>query len=645
MKKLLANRYGSILLLYIIFVIISFITRTVLLSMSFSEVNLGVLDLLRIYGVGLFYDTIAFTYFMIFYILTSMFISTRFFNSSKNKWIANILIFITIYIFLFNSISEYFFWEEFGVRYNFIAVDYLIYTTEVVGNIRESYPLPLLLSSILVIDLAIMYFLNKKKIIDVVLSGTEKFKQRLVTGLILLMLPVLSFIIVDYSWAEKTENRYNGELSKNGVYSIFAAFINNELDYNTFYITKPAEESLAQLRTLIKTENSEFISDDINNITRKVTNQGEEKRYNVILVTVESLSAEFFEFQGSKRGPNVTPRMDSLTHNAMLFTNLYATGTRTIWGLEAVAISQPPKPGQSIIKRPNSDNMFTLGQLFKVRGYELKYIYGGNGYFDNMNFFFETNGYQIIDKKYFQEDETNFENAWGVCDEDLFSKTLKEADKSFAEGKPFLNVVMTTSNHRPFTYPNGRIDIPSPANRVGAVKYTDYAIGDFIKKAEKKPWFNNTIIVIVADHCAGSAGQTELPVLEYQIPLIIYNPNFIAPQKIDKLASQIDVAPTLLGLMNWTYNSKFFGKDILKMTPEEERGFIANYQKLGYIKGDKIVIMSPIQQVRYYQFDRISGEMKEIGEDANLLKEAVSYYQSSSHLYKNKLDRWEVGLN
>lgn len=190
MKKLLANRYGSILLLYIIFVIISFITRTVLLGMSFSEVNLGIFDLLRIYGVGLFYDTIAFTYFMIFYVLTSMFISTRFFNSSKNKWIANILIFITIYIFLFNSISEYFFWEEFGVRYNFIAVDYLIYTTEVVGNIRESYPLTFLLSSIFVIDLAIMYFLNKKKIIDVVLSGTEKLKQRLVTGLILLMLPV-----------------------------------------------------------------------------------------------------------------------------------------------------------------------------------------------------------------------------------------------------------------------------------------------------------------------------------------------------------------------------------------------------------------------------------------------------------------------
>jgi phosphoglycerol transferase MdoB-like AlkP superfamily enzyme len=643
MKKLLSSRYGAILLLYIIFVIISFISRTVLLGMSFSEVNLGFLSLLRVYGVGLFFDTVAFSYFMIFYVVSLMLIPGRFFTTRVNRWIAHLVVFITIYIFLFNGISEYFFWEEFGVRYNFIAVDYLIYTTEVVGNIRESYPLPLLLGSILAIDLVIMYFVMRRGWLATALTSKARFRERVLPGLALLVLPVLSFLIVDYTWAEKTENRYNNELSKNGVYSIFAAFINNELDYNTFYITKPIEANLAHLRSLLKTEYSEFVSEDPKNITRRVTYPGEEKRYNVIFITVESLSAEFFEYQGSKRG-KVTPRLDSLVHHAMLFTNLYATGTRTIWGLEAVAVSQPPKPGQSIIKRPNSENMFTLGQLFKARGYELKYIYGGNGYFDNMNYFFENNGYQIIDKKYFRDDEINFENAWGVCDEDLLGKTLKEADLSFAAGRPFLNLVMTTSNHRPFTYPNGRIDIPSPANREGAVKYTDYALVDFVRKAEKKPWFSNTLIVIMADHCAGSAGQTELPVLEYQIPLIIYNPTLIAPQRIDKQVSQIDVGPTLLGLLNWSYTSKFFGKDILRMTPADERAFIANYQKLGYIKGDKMLILSPQQKVRYYQFDRFTGEMRDIPEDAELLNDALGYYQSSSYLYKNKLDRWEEGL-
>ncbi|NVO12027.1 MAG: sulfatase-like hydrolase/transferase [Bacteroidales bacterium] len=640
MKKLLSNRYGSILLMYVLFIIISFISRTVLLSMSFHEVNLGIFSLLRVYGVGLFFDTVAFSYFMIPFVLFLLLIPSKLYNSIINRWLGHFILFITIYIMLFNGVSEYFFWEEFGVRYNFIAVDYLIYTTEVIGNIRESYPLPLLLSSIFLIDSCIMYFVIKKNLLTPSLNSKVKFKGRLTAGIVLLVLPILSFIIVDYTWAEKTENRYNNELSKNGVYSIFAAFINNELDYETFYIKKPTEENFANLRSLLKSENSQFTSNNVTDISRLITNQGEEKRYNVIFITVESLSGEFLGYMGSKKG-KITPNLDSIANNSLLFTNFYATGTRTIWGLEAASLSTPPKPGQSVIKRPNNGNMFSLGQLFKARGYELKFIYGGNGYFDNMNAFYERNGYKTIDKGDFEDNEINFANAWGVCDEDLLDKTLKEADLSFATGKPFFNLIMTTSNHRPFTYPNGRIDIKSPANREGAVKYTDYAIGDFIRKAQKKSWFNNTLIVIMADHCAGSAGQTELPVLEYQIPLIIYNPTLCPPQKIDKLSSQIDVAPTLLGMLNWTYKSKFFGKDILKMTPNEERAFIANYQKLGFIKNDKIVILSPQQKVRYYQFNRQTGVMIDIPADNELLNDAVGYYQSSNYVYKKKLDRWE----
>jgi phosphoglycerol transferase MdoB-like AlkP superfamily enzyme len=191
--------------------------------------------------------------------------------------------------------------------------------------------------------------------------------------------------------------------------------------------------------------------------------------------------------------------------------------------------------------------------------------------FDNMNYFFENNGYKVVDRSLIPDNEVTFANAWGICDQDLFTKVLSEADLSFAAGKPFLNLAVTTSNHRPFTYPEGFIDIPSGTNREGAVKYCDYAIGELIRKASTKPWFNNTLIIVMADHCAGSAGQAELPFKEYQIPFIIYNPSLIQPQKADQLSSQVDVAPTLFGLLNWSYESKFFGKDILKMNPQDER--------------------------------------------------------------------------
>ncbi len=638
--KGLKNRFGGLLLLYTLFVTISFFSRTILLGMSVNEVNTGFLSLLRIYLVGLFFDTVAFSYFIIPFVIFLTLVSDRFYNSRFHYWFAHIIYAITLFILLFNGSSEYFFWEEFGVRYNFIAVDYLVYTTEVLDNIWQSYPIPLLVSAILFIDLSIMWLIVKKKLLQNTLESISTWKSRMTTGVILLVLPLISYLTINFDLAEKTQNRYNNELSKNGIYSLFAAFLNNELDYETFYISHNNDQNFKHLRNLIKSDNSGFKSSNLTDITQLVTCGGEEKRYNVLFITVESLSGEFLEYLGSKKG-KLTPFLDTLVNKSLLFTNFYAVGTRTIWGLEAVALSAPPKPGQSVIKRPHSENMFSMGQLFKSRGYDLKFIYGGNGYFDNMNYFFENNGYSIVDKGELKDNEITFSNAWGVCDQDLFNKVLKESDLSYASGKPFLNLAMTTSNHRPFTYPEGLIDIPSGKNREGAVKYCDYAIGELIRKASKKPWFSNTLIVIMADHCAGSAGQSELPFMEYQIPLIIYNPTIIQPQRNDHLSSQIDVAPTLLGLLNWNYESKFFGKDILKMKPEDQRAFIANYQKLGYIKNNRLTILSPQQKVTSYQIDRFTGVIDRQKVDEDVLNDAVTYYQSANYVQKNRLNKWE----
>jgi phosphoglycerol transferase MdoB-like AlkP superfamily enzyme len=641
LRKILYSRFGGILLLYLVFISISFISRTVLLFMSFTDVSMNPLNLFWSYGAGLLMDTVAFSYFMIPFVLFLMFVPDKLFNSRVHKWMAFVVYFITFYILLFNGVSEYFFWEEFGVRYNFIAVDYLVYTTEVLGNIKESYPLPFLISAILITDLALIYFVIKKKLLIVSLESISIRKERLLSGLCLLMIPVLSFIVIKNTTVEITKNRYNNELAKNGIHSLFAAFLNNELDYDTFYATQNNEENFKELHSLLKSQNSEYLSNAPYDISRQITNSGEENRYNVVFITVESLSAEFLGFKGNKLG-KITPYLDAVADSSLLFTNLYAIGTRTIYGLEASTLGAPPKPGQSVIKRPNNENMFSLGQIFKQRGYRLKYIYGGYGYFDNMNHYFSNNGYEIIDRNDLKKEEITFANTWGVCDQDLFNRTLKECDESFASGKPFLNHVMTTSNHRPFTYPEGVIDIPTHTSRAGGVKYCDYSIGEFIKKASIKPWFKNTLFVILADHCAGSAGQAELPFMEYQIPFIIYNPGLVHPKQISKLCSQIDVAPTLLGVLNWSYKTKFFGKDILKMAPDEERAFISNYQKLGFIKNNRLTILSPQQKITYYRIDPQIGEMKTDTIDQNLKKEAIIYYQSANYVYKQKLDKWDI---
>ncbi|MCL6101784.1 MAG: LTA synthase family protein [Bacteroidetes bacterium] len=634
-SKIRNGRFGLLYWILVVFLLTAFISRTVLLGYSAHEVDLGILSLLKVYLLGLFFDLVAFSYFMIPVVLILTFLPDRFLK----KGVLYIIFFLVFFIILFNGISEYFFWEEFGVRYNFIAVDYLVYTTEVLGNINESYPIPFLVSAIFVVDIFFIYLLIKTRKLKAIAESKSTARNRWIVGLCLLVLPVFSYFTVNYTWAEKSGNRYNNELSKNGIYSLFAAFFSNELDYETFYAKRANPDNFKELNSLLKSTNSIAKGSSPFDITRQITNTGEEKKYNVIFITVESLSGEFLEYMGSKKG-KLTPNLDTLANKSMLFTNFYAVGTRTIWGLEAVALSAPPKPGQSVIKRPNNENMFSMGQIFKQKGYALKFIYGGYGYFDNMNYFFGNNGFSIIDRSDLAKDEVTFTNAWGVCDQDLLNRVLKESDGSYASGKPFLNLVMTTSNHRPFTYPEGMVDIPSGKNREGAVKYCDYAIGEFVRKARQKPWFKNTLIVVMADHCAGSAGQTELPFMDYQIPLIIYNPGLIAPQKIDKLCSQIDVAPTLFGLLNWSYESKFFGKDIVKMEPSEERAFIANYQKLGYIKNDRLTILSPQEKVTYYRIDRFKGTMEVAPKDEDLLNEAITYYQSANYVYKKKLNKW-----
>jgi len=200
---------------------------------------------------------------------------------------------------------------------------------------------------------------------------------------------------------------------------------------------------------------------------------------------------------------------------------------------------------------------------------------------------------------------------------------------------------MTTSNHRPFTYPDGRIDLPSKiSGRAGAVKYTDFAIGQFLKEAADKPWFKNTVFVIVADHCANSAGKTELPVQNYHIPLIIYSPGGqISPGHIRTLMSQVDYAPTLLGLLNWSYASRFFGRDIRQIDPTQGRALVGTYQKLGLLKGTDFLVLKPVRQQSQYRYNPTNYSLTERPIDASFKAEGISYYQAASDLFQKQLYR------
>ncbi|SDD82746.1 LTA synthase family protein [Pedobacter soli] len=629
-SKLLENRFGPVLLATLLSCGISLLTRITLLIYSAASFDWSVINLLKVFIIGLFYDLAATSFAIIPLVIYLWLFPAKGYTGKTSRVLLFIYFFVVVLTLIFNAVSEWFFWEEFSVRYNFIAVDYLVYTTEVIGNIRQSYPINTILTALVILTAAIVYLL--RKLITVSTYQQTRFGKRTKIALVLLCLPVLTYFGVSHKWKNNSSNQYVNELSGNGMYEFGYAFWHNQLDYDTFYKTLPVKSAANILQHLLPGDSS--ARTDLST-SRMITSSGTENRMNVVLISVESLSAEFLGSFGNTQ--NITPQLDSLAKEGLLFTNLYASGTRTVRGLEALSLCIPPTPGQSIVKRPDNKNLFTIGNVFRSKGYHSRYIYGGYSYFDNMNEFFSNNGYEVTDRSALKDSEIHYSNIWGVADEDLFTLSLRELDKDYKNNKPFFAQIMTVSNHRPFTYPEGRIDIPSHTGREGAVKYTDYAIGRFIREAKQKPWFANTLFIIVADHCASSAGKVELPVDKYHIPMIFYSPGHIAPGKFEKLTAQIDIGPTLLGYLNFSYNSKFFGQDVFKMKDGNERAFISTYQSLGYIKNQKLVVLDPNKKSGTYQPDFKTGNAEKRPEDQQLTNETIANYQMAAYLYQNGL--------
>jgi len=628
-ERCLRTRFGGLYVFGGMLLALSMGLRIALVIREWSDADMGLGSLAQVFLIGAIFDLATYFYLALPVAVFLLLVPDRFFRWKPHRYAAYAVYFIALYVMLFDAASEWIFWGEFGARFNFLAVDYLIYTRELIGNIRESYPLPALLGAFAV-GTGLLFLLTYR-FFRLAFEARSTFRTRLAPALVHVAAPVVTATCLSLSLSNISTNHYSNELAKNGLYGFVAAMKDNAIHYDQFYLTEDDATAFRRVREWLKTDNARFVEEPTPGITREITAPGPEKRWNVVIVMVESLSGEFLTAFGNTA--RITPNLDALAKESLFFANLYATGTRTDRGIEAVALSLPPTPGRSLVKRPNNGGLFSIGPLFRSRGYDTRFIYAGYAVFDNMDTFFARNGFEVIDRLTFDKKEITFATIWGVCDEDLYRRVLAECDGSFAAGKPFCSFVLTTSNHRPYAYPQ-KIDIPSGTSRAGAVKYTDYAIGEFLRRARARPWFDNTVFVIVADHCASSAGKTAVPVAKYHIPLFIYAPKLVPPRAVDKLASQIDVAPTLLGLMDFTYTSKFFGMDALRPAPE--RALLGTYEKVGLYSRGQLVLLLPRRESEVYRVEP-DGSQAPDPKATDLVPDAVGYYQSASYLLQHGL--------
>ncbi len=634
------HRFAGIARFVLLFLALSLLTRIVLTVMSWSDLDHGV-TLPGAYLAGFLYDLATSTYFAVPVALWFWLCPSRWWKARWHRFLLRAAVGGFIFLMGFVGLSEVLFWQEFGCRFNFIAVDYLIYTTEVVRNINESYNMPLLLGSVAALAGLIYGLLCFIGFFRGWLESETPLRGRWKPALGCLALTVLVGFTVKQNQLPEFDNNFNREIGCNGPFAFFAAYHSNELDYEKNYPRRELAEVSSRLKNLVVQPGQKPVEGATDPLSRLIPANGPERRLNVVQITVESLSGEFLGRWGNTQG--LTPFLDGMTKQSVFFSHIYATGTRTVRGMEALTLCIPPTPGQAIVRRPKNEDLFTLGSVLKGRGYDCTFLYGGVGFFDNMNAYFEANHYQVHDRHSMAPgDVVTMENAWGACDGDVYNWALAEADRSYAAGKNFHHFIMTTSNHRPYTFPEGTVKFPQ-GTREGVVAYTDYAIQKFIEAARTKPWFKDTVFVMVADHCHGSARKAELEVRKYEIPCFLYSPGHLEPRVVETLCSQIDVAPTVLGLMGVPYESRFFGGDVLA-PGFKPRAFVSNYQKVGYMTETDLVVLKPLRQFSHYTCNRITGFLTPLKDgDPAVVEDAISYYQGASWMFKTGLYR--SGLN
>jgi phosphoglycerol transferase MdoB-like AlkP superfamily enzyme len=552
------------------------------------------------------------------------------FRSHVNRWILTIGSLLAIFALIYLAFVEFFFFQEFDARFNIVAFDYLMYPTEVVGDVWQAYPV--LTVAIVTALLTVGTFALIHEHLKMGFAYSTRMGKRVIPFLAHALMLTAAALWWRTDTLSFSRNRIANELAQNGHSSFFQAAATSEIDYHKYYATNDRAANLRVLASFLAQGGGRFADLEHGRLDREFDPRPDGLgRLNVVVVSSEAFGAEFSRLYGS--AADLTPNFDEFAQRGLWFRNTYASGTRTVRGLEALSASFPPIPSVSILRRPGNENIATWGAVMRAHGYETSFIYGGFGYFDNMNYFFGHNGFDLIDRN--SIDKVRFENIWGVADEDLFDRALEHFDAVSTRSKPFFSIIMTTSNHKPFTFRAGVPGVPEKGGgRAAGVRYADFALGYFLRAAEKHPWFNDTLFVVVADHGARVYGAADIPLRTYEIPLIIYGPKHLAPRRIDTLTGQIDVAPTVLGLLGFGYRAPFFGQDVLSHREARRIALFSHNHDVAILEGSRIVVFGLNKTEQTFDYDRATNKYTPAPPDEELRDLGVAYYQTAFELFR-----------
>ncbi|MCD9464178.1 hypothetical protein CJF25_14485 [Photobacterium phosphoreum] len=562
-------------------------------------------------------------------------------------WLIILPIWITfgLWLLVYMEAATPFFIKEYDVRPNRLFVEYLIYPKEVMSMMWSGYKLELALG--LIISLTTVYFgwiFSNYLVQDL---QTPNWYWRPVIALSTVALCVLGarstlgHRAINPSMIAFSHDNLMNDLPLNSSYSVLYAMklMRKIVDSSTIYPPMKTSDIIHTLQENSQLTAKAFTQPLLPTLAyHQASNTG--KRKNIVILLQESLGARFV---GGLGGLPLTPNLDKLMQESWNLTRLYATGTRSIRGIEAVTTGFFPTPANAVVKLPKSQNNFySIAQTLKAENYHTQFIYAGESHFDNMKGFLLGNGFvDIQDLPTFHNPE--FIGSWGACDEDLYNKAHEQFSMLTEQNKPFFSLVFTTTNHSPYDYPQGKIEPynhPS-ATRENTVKYSDFALGQFIEQAKKSDYWDDTIFVLVADHDSRAYGDQIVPIDCFHIPAVIFGGG-VAAHEDNRLASQLDLPPTLLSMAGISANHPMMGHDLTKDVAEHKQRAVMQYHNnFAWLNNNNhAIVFQPNKDIMTFHYDPTSHILipSELPDDE--IKTANAFALWGSLSYKQDFYQW-----
>lgn len=562
-------------------------------------------------------------------------------NLLGNTWKTILRVWLTVssVFIIFMEMATPAFIDTYDFRPNRLFIEYLLYPKEVSTMLVNGHLTAVILSLVTTILATVIYWK---------LSGwatqnlrSPSWKWRPVMALVII---AISFIGARSTFQHRGINpamvAFSGDplvnsLVLNSGYSVlYAAQQLKDEDKSSEQYGKMAVDEMLQIVKQSRGRDvNDYISAQYPTLSRnQATYQGKPK--NIVILLMESQGAQFI---GTLGGRPISPEFDKLAMQGWLFENLYATGTRSVRGIEAVTAGFTPTPARATVKLTKSQNgFFTIADLLGRNGYKTSFIYGGEKHFDNMASYFYGNGFQtIIDEKDYKNPK--FQGTWGMSDEDLFDKANDTFTELAKGNQPFFSLVFTSSHHDPFEFPDGKIELfdKDKQTRNNAAKYADYALGYFFKLAQHSNYWKDTIFLVIADHDSRVAGAELVPINHFHIPALILGDG-IEPKRDSRLVSQIDMPTTLLSLAGISGDYPMIGYD-LTQNDDPNRAFMQYDQTQAMMKGSDVIILQPNNAPQGYEYDKLSRKLTPKEQPEAMKKEALAHALLGSYLYKNQL--------